>query len=167
MKFLYDIYFSIFNEEISEVRHILNLVRKVDPNFKLLENMRPIIDLANHIAQIPRIDYGIYSGELSTGKLAHSLELKLERDTVDEIIDVFDKGCTFLREQFASFDDEDFLEEKLVAFYEQDQTPKSWSFYLPKIITHLVLHKGILWTYLKACLDVDMFTYYGGKFDSE
>lgn len=162
MKVLLDIFLSMFNDEVREVRYVLEQIKRVRLDFRLTDNTRTVLELANHIAQIPRIDIGIYSGELSSGELAHEIELKLTRNTIDEVLKVFDDGCNFLCTFFKKMVDEDLLIESLVPFYEPSHPPRSWSYFLPKLITHLVLHKGILWAYLRAAqLDVTMFTYYG------
>ena len=58
--------------------------------------------------------------------------------------------------------DEELTEENMRPFYEPKSKLRSWAYFLPKLITHLVLHKGILWSYLKSAnTKVNMFTYYG------
>ncbi|NHJ03835.1 MAG: hypothetical protein EAX90_03360 [Candidatus Heimdallarchaeota archaeon] len=166
MKLLVETYLSIFKDEIKEVRNVIDIARNVSPDFKLTEKTRTLIELVNHIAQIPRIDIGIYSGELDSGEKTHAMEVKLSRKKFDDILKIFDDGCNFLEKYFSNMTDEDFLVETLKAFYEQDSKSHAWTYYLAKLITHMVLHKGILWAYLKAAdLNVNMFTYYGAKFE--
>ena len=80
------------------------------------------------------------------------------------MLEVFDNGCDYLRKYFKKFTDKDLLEETLRPFYEPDSPPRAWTHFLPKLTTHLALHKGVLWSYLKAAkAKVNMFTYYGRK----
>ncbi|MFW9922012.1 MAG: DinB family protein [Candidatus Thorarchaeota archaeon] len=164
MRVLNEIYVSIFEDEVKEVRYIIEQTKTIPLDFRLSPKTRTILELVNHVVQIPRIDIGIYSGELNSGELAHEMELKLNKDNIDDALKVFDDGCNYLRKFFEKMNDEDLMTENLVAFYEQDPKPKAWTHYLAKLITHLVLHKGVIWSYLKvADVDVDMFTYYGMK----
>ncbi len=155
---------EFFDEEAAEAKVVLNKIKEISLDYQLTKETRSVLDLANHIAQIPRIDIGIYSKELDSGEKAHKMELELNRKTIDEILKVYDTGCKYLKEYFKKMSDEDFNKKNLVPFYEPNVEPKSWSHFLPKIITHITLHKGILWAYLKAAdAKVNMFTYYGSK----
>ncbi|HUU77378.1 MAG TPA: hypothetical protein VMX55_03480 [candidate division Zixibacteria bacterium] len=166
MKLLVDTYLSIFEDEKKEVKNVIDIARNASPDFKLTEKTRTLIELVNHIAQIPRIDIGIYSGELDSGEKAHAMEVELTREKFDDILKIFDDGCNYLQKYFSNMTDEDFLEENLKAFYELDREAQAWTHYFAKLITHMVLHKGILWAYLKAAnLNVNMFTYYGAKLE--
>ena len=166
MRLLAPIYLKFFEEEAAEVRNVIDLSRKIPLDFRLTEKTRPVSELANHIAQIPRIDIGIYSGELDSGEKAHAMEIKLNRKNIDEILKVFDEGYKYLIHYFKEMTDEDFLIEDKKPFYEMDSEPKAWTILLGKLITHLALHKGILWAYQKTAeLDVTMFNYYGAKME--
>ncbi|NHJ86561.1 MAG: hypothetical protein FK734_13935 [Asgard group archaeon] len=162
MKSRKDILLEMFEDESQEVRFMLVKAKEVSPISKLTPDTRTILDLVNHIAQIPRIDIGIYNGELSSGELAHKMELELNRDTMDEAITVFDEGCKYTKNYFSKMTDEELTEAKMRPFYEPEAEFRSWAYFLPKLTTHLVLHKGILWSYLKLTNEkVNMFSYYG------
>ena len=164
MKIIKDVLLDFFENEIKEVRVVMEKAKEVSLDFRLTEESRTLLELVNHIAQIPHIDVDIYSGKFPSGEETHKLELKLNKKKIDDVLKVFDDSCNYLRKYFEKLTDEDLLKETLRPFYEPDSPPRSWAHFLPKLITHLALHKGVLWSYLKAAnANVNMFTYYGAK----
>ncbi|MBK5113297.1 MAG: DUF664 domain-containing protein [Candidatus Heimdallarchaeota archaeon] len=164
MKIIKDVLLDFFEDEFKEVRVVMEKVKEVSLDFRLTEDSRTLLDLVNHIAQIPRIDIDIYSGKFPSAEETHKLELKLNKKNIDDVLKVFDDGCEYLRKYFEKFADEELLKETLRPFYEPDSPPRSWTHFLPKLTAHLALHKGVLWSYLKAAkANVNMFTYYGAK----
>jgi uncharacterized damage-inducible protein DinB len=164
MKIIKDVLLDFFEDEVKEVRVVMEKANDVPLTFRLVKDSRTLLDLVNHMAQIPRIDIDIYSGKFPSGEETHKLELLLNKKDIDEALVVFDNGCDYLRKYFKKFNDEELLKETLRPFYEPDSPPQSWTHFLPKLTTHLALHKGVLWSYLKAAkANVNMFTYYGAK----
>ncbi len=164
MKTIKDVLLDFFEDEIKEVRVVMEKAKEVPLDFRLTEDSRTLLELVNHIAQIPQIDVDIYSGKFPSGEETHKLELKLNKKKIDDVLKVFDDSCNYLRKYFEKLTDEDLLKETLRPFYEPDSPPQAWTQFLPKLTTHLALHKGVLWSYLKAAkANVNMFTYYGAK----
>lgn len=164
MKIMKDVLLDFFEDEVKEVRVVMEKADEVPLTFRLTKDSRTLLSLVNHIAQIPRIDIDIYSGKFPSGKETHKLEILLNKEDLDEVLEVFDNGCDYLRKYFKKFTDEDLLKETLRPFYEPDSPLRSWTHFLPKLTAHLALHKGVLWSYLKAAkAKVNMFTYYGRK----
>ena len=164
MKIIKDVLLDFFEDEVKEVRVVMEKADEIPLNFRLTKDSRTLLNLVNHIAQIPRIDIDIYSGKFPSGKETHKLEILLNKKDIDEVLEVFDNGCDYLRKYFEKFTDKDLLKETLRPFYEPDSPPRAWTHFLPKLTTHLALHKGVLWSYLKAAkAKVNMFTYYGRK----
>jgi len=164
MKTIMNILLDFFEDEIKEVRVVIEKAKEITLDFRLTEDSRTLLELVNHIAQIPHIDVDIYSGKFPSGEETHKLELKLNKKKIDDVLKVFDDSCDYLRKYFEKLTDEDLLKETLRPFYEPDSSPRAWTHYLPKLTAHLALHKGILWSYLKAGkAKVNMFTYYGTK----
>jgi len=164
MKTIKDVLLDFFEDEVKELRVVMEKADEVPLSFRLTKDSRTLLSLVNHIAQIPRIDIDIYSGKFPSGKETHKLEILLNKEDLDEVLEVFDNGCDYLRKYFKKFTDKDLLEETLRPFYEPDSPPRAWTHFLPKLTTHLALHKGVLWSYLKAAkAKVNMFTYYGRK----
>jgi len=164
MKIIKDVLLDFFDDEAKEVRVVMEKAKEVSPDFRLTEDSRTILELVNHIAQIPQIDIDIYSGKFPSGEETHKLELKLNKKDIDGALKVFDDCCNYLKKYFEKFTDEDLLKETLQPFYEPDSPHRSWTHFLPKLTAHMTLHKGVLWSYLKvAKANVNMFTYYGAK----
>ena len=155
---------DFFDDEVSEVRVVIEKSKDISPDFCLTKDSRPVLALVNHIAQIPRIDVDIYSGKFASGEDTHKMEIELDKPTIDEALKVFEESCEYLHNYFANMSDEDLQKKTLKPFYEPDSKPRSWNHFLPKLIAHIALHKGVLWSYLKTAeANVNMFTYYGSK----
>ncbi len=155
---------DFFEDEIREVKVVIEKTKEIPSDFCLTKDSRPILDLVNHIAQIPRIDVDIYSGKFASGEDTHKLEVELNQPTIDDALKVFDESCAYLRNYFAKMADEELHKKSLKPFYEPDSESRSWTHFLPKLVAHIALHKGILWSYLRvAKTNVNMFTYYGLK----
>jgi uncharacterized damage-inducible protein DinB len=164
MNSIKEILLAFFDDEAKEVRVVIEKVKGIPLDSKITSKTRTVLELINHIAQIPRIDVDLYSGKLPTGEEAGKMEKAMNKETVNEILEVFDEGCQYLHDYFKDMKEEELLEKNLRPFYEPESDLRSWVQYLPKLTAHIALHKGILWTYLKkAKADVNMFTYYGTK----
>ena len=156
-----EVLLSVFNHEAKQARVVLEVAKNADSKFTPMEGMRSLLEVANHLAQIPSLDYRMYLKEIDSTESAQSWEKKLNRESIDEILVVFDKGIKDVNEFFKGMNDKEFLEKKLKPFYEQGDQ-KGWDFYMPEFITHIAMHKMQLWMYLKlAGMDVNMMTYYG------
>ncbi|NHJ47183.1 MAG: hypothetical protein FK733_05290 [Asgard group archaeon] len=157
-----NILIAFFDDEAKEVRSVIEKVRTIPLDAKLTAETRTVLELINHIAQIPRIDVNIYSGKFPSGEDTRKTEEELNRKSVDDVLKVFDESCQYLKTYFKDMTDDEILEKKLRPFYEPDSQLQSWDHFLSKLAAHLALHKGVLWSYLKiAKSDVNMFTYYG------
>jgi len=153
--------FDMLEHESKQVRFVLATAKDIDQKFSPKDEMRSLVDLANHIAQIPLIDYKFFNMDFDDFKQTQNLEKELHKDSIDEMLKVFDKGIAYIKEQFGELSDEQVLEKNKKPFYE-DGPMKNWAHYLPTIATHLAMHKMQLWTYLKlAGASVNMYTYYG------
>lgn len=164
MKVVKNILLNFFRDEVSEVRALIKKTTEIPLDSRLTQDSRTILELINHIAQIPRIDVDIYSGKFGSGEKTHELEVELEEKSVEEVLMVFDDCCNYLYDFFEKLNDEDFAKKRLRPFYEPNNEYKSWNHFLPKLTAHLSLHKGILWSYMKvAKAKVNMFSYYGAE----
>ncbi|MGC9778473.1 MAG: hypothetical protein HZR80_04465 [Candidatus Heimdallarchaeota archaeon] len=70
---------DFFEDEIREVKVVIEKTKEIPSDFCLTKDSRPILDLVNHIAQIPRIDVDIYSGKFASGEDTHKLEVELNQ----------------------------------------------------------------------------------------
>ncbi|MDO8055471.1 MAG: hypothetical protein Q6361_01290 [Candidatus Hermodarchaeota archaeon] len=150
-----------FELEAQQARCVLNVVKDSDMKFTPKKGMRTLGGLANHLAQIPHLDPSIYDGEIASIDEARASETDLNRDTITEILTVFDEGVAAMKKRFVKMTEKTFFAKELLAFYDQGE-PRSWANHLPDIITHIAMHKMQLWMYLKlAGYPVNMMTYYG------
>ncbi len=152
---------NVFNHEAKQAKVVLEVARTADPKFSPKEGMKSVLELANHLAQIPNLDPRMYLKEIDSAESAQSWEKELNRESIEEVIKIFEKGIDHVNGMFKSMKDAEFLEKKLKPFYEQGD-PKGWDYFMPEFITHIAMHKMQLWMYLKlAGMDVNMMTYYG------
>ena len=113
MEVIKEVLLDFFEDEVKEVRVVIEKAKEVPHDCRLTNECRTILELVNHIAQIPRIDVDIYSGKLPSGEDAHKLELKLNKKNIDDVLKVFDVSCKYLRKYFEKLTDEDFLKENI------------------------------------------------------
>lgn len=162
MKNFSEILIDFFNDEAKEVRVLIEYTKNIPLDSKLVPETRTVLELINHIAQIPRIDVDIYSGKLPSGEETGKLEEIMNKNNVEDVLKAFDENCKYLQDYFTGMNNELLSKKNLRPFYEPNSEFRSWAHFLPKLITHIALHKGVLWSYLKkAEADVNMFSYYG------
>lgn len=150
-----------FEHEAKQARFVLSIIEEDQMEFVPKEGMRSLRNVANHLAQIPRLDISFFTKEIEKIEQAQEMEKKLTRNTLKEMLEVFDDGVEYLTSHFESMSDEEFFKECLCPCYSQGPD-RSWAYYLPEITSHMVMHKMQLWMYLKlAGADVNMMTYYG------
>ncbi len=152
---------DMLDHESSQVKFVMIAAKGSDLNFKPTKELRPLIELINHVAQIPTIDLKFYSMEFKEFKEVQAMERELRRETIDDLLSIYDKGMESIHKYISNLSDEQLTENKLKAFYQEGQL-KSWAHYIPEITTHLAMHKMQIWMYLKlAGVPVSMWTYYG------
>lgn len=156
-----DMLLKVFEHEAQQARCVLAIIKDADLEFTPKEGMRFLGALANHLAQIPLLDPSMYAKEIADVKQAQVREKELNRDTLEEMLAVFDEGVEAVKNRFAGMSKKEFFAKTLKPFYEQGEA-KNWAYYMPEVITHIAMHKMQLWMYLKlAGADVNMMTYYG------
>lgn len=161
MKSIIEVLLHSFELEAKQARCVLNVIQDADLKYSPKEGLRPLSDLANHLAQVPLIDPSLFDGELDDVDKARAREKELNRSTVKEILAVFDKGVAAIKKQFTGMAEKEFFAETLKPFYDSGPA-KSWANFLPEIITHIAMHKMQVWMYLKLSgANVNMMTYYG------
>ena len=139
-----DVLLEFFEDEVSEARAVIEKVKEIPLDSKLTKDSRTVLELINHMAQIPKIDVDIYSGKFDSGENTHKMEIELDRKSVDAVLQVFDECCEYLRNYFKNIADKELTEKKFRPFYEPNSDFKSWDHFLPKLTAHIAFHKGIL-----------------------
>lgn len=152
---------DMIDHESRQTRFVMAAAIGSDLNFKPSDEMRSLIDLLNHLAEIPTIDLKFCSMQFNDFEEVHAMEKELRRGTIDELLAIYDKGMETIYEFISKLSDDKLTENSLKPF-DQEGLPKSWAHYIPEITTHLAMHKMQLWMYLKlAGVPVSMWTYYG------
>jgi uncharacterized damage-inducible protein DinB len=125
-------------------------------NWRPRENMRTLLELANHLAQIPSVDLKILQG--GTEAEVRALEQALYRREPSAWIAVWKDGVDAVSRFYESLTPEAFAHDVARAFYGHAAPLSEW---LLEIITHAYHHRAQLFTYLKILgYPVDMFTLY-------
>lgn len=120
------------------------------------ENMRTVMELANHVAQVPSVDLAILQG--GTEAEVRALEGSLRRSSPAELVHVWRSGLGAVAEYYGTLTPEEFETKVGTAFYGHAMPMSEW---LLEIITHAYHHRAQLFTYLKMLgRPVDMFTLY-------
>jgi hypothetical protein len=156
-----DVLMDSFKHEARQARVVIDKARMVNSDFVPRTGMRSLIDLVNHLAQIPLMDPAVYSSELDSEAATQKREMELHRADIDGVLNVFDEGIENADKRFRKMSEKELLEKSLRPFYEAGAT-KNWAHYIPEMTRHIAMHKMQLWMYLKLSgLDVNMMTYYG------
>jgi uncharacterized damage-inducible protein DinB len=129
---------------------------QTDTTWRPRENMRTLLELANHLAQIPALDLAILQG--SSEPAVRAMESTLTVLDPSELIHTWHLGLARVTEYFNGLTEEEFEQKVSTAFYGHKATQAEW---LLEIITHTYHHRAQLFTYLKLLgRPVDMFTLY-------
>ena len=152
---------DMIEDESRQTRFVMAVAVGSDLDFRPSDEMRSLIDLINHLAEIPTIDLKFCAMQFNDFDEVHAMERELRRDTIDELLAIYDKGMETIHEFISKLSDNQLTENSLKPF-DLEGPPKSWTRYIPEITTHLAMHKMQLWMYLKlAGAPVSMWTYYG------
>jgi uncharacterized damage-inducible protein DinB len=131
-------------------------IPETDRTWRPRDNMRNLLELANHLAQIPAVDLLILQG--GSQEQVRDLEARLWRDQPSALFAVWREGVEAVGAFFKSLTPERFQTEIGRAFYGHEAPLKEW---LMEIITHAYHHRAQLFTYLKILgRPVDMYTLY-------
>lgn len=135
-------------------RNCARLIGQLEPNMLRyrpqgaegvdLGKMRNLIELANHLAQIPSIDTAIFRG-LPEEDIQRT-ERELWSDDVAAMKGVLRAGYEELHRFMEKLTVSEFETGSATAFYGRTQTYAQW---LLEVITHLYHHRAQLYTYLK------------------
>ncbi|MFW9789456.1 MAG: hypothetical protein ACFFE1_17445, partial [Candidatus Thorarchaeota archaeon] len=129
---------DMINHESRQTRFVMTAAIGFDLNFKPSDEMRPLIDLMNHLAEIPTIDLKFCSMQFNDFGEVRAMEKELHRDKIDEMLAIYDKGMETIHEFISKRSDNQLTENSLKPF-DQEGSPKSWAHYIPEITTHLAM----------------------------
>ncbi len=136
------------------------LLEKVTPElwgFRPREEMRTVLELANHLTQIPLVDLAILQ-ERSQEEV-HALEQALSASDAPHMRANMENGLNELSAYMSGLSEHDFLHKQSKPFYmEHGSTQAKW---LVEIVTHAFHHRAQLFTYLKESgVAINMFDLY-------
>lgn len=138
------------------LERLLTQAEAVDPDWRPAPQMRSVLELANHVAQIPAVDLAI--AQEQPREQVQALEHSLTRPKVGELLAVWDQGYAAVEAYFSAMDPTEFETRVTSAFYDYKATQKKW---LLDFVTHTYHHRAQLFTYLKMLgRPIDMFTLY-------
>lgn len=160
-KSVVDTLLDVYLHEAAQAKTVISIIKPEYFSFTPKEGMRSLIELTNHLVQIPFIDLKLFSGEFSDFEQTRKYEAELNRFKVDELLKVYDDGVEEVKSYFTAMSDQEFFTFNVNPFYVKGSA-KNWAFYLPESITHIAMHKMQLWMYLRLLgAKINMMTYYG------
>ncbi len=93
-----EISISGFIHESDQVKVVIKSAVDQDFGFSPKEGMKPLKDLINHLAQIPSLDFSFYKMDIEKIEQAQKMERDLNRETIVEMLEVFEKGIEHIVE---------------------------------------------------------------------
>lgn len=135
-------------------------------DYRPLEGMRSLIELARHLAVVPKQELAILqeqSKEEVRRMVGASIATLRDADTLSNAMR---SGVQALKSYMTSLDEADFLYRETAPFFAKHQ-PAAQVKWLIEITTHLYHHRGQMFTYMKQIgIPVSMFDLYGPASDS-
>jgi uncharacterized damage-inducible protein DinB len=128
----------------ANAKRLLALARPEHYGWRPQEGMRTLAELANHLAQVPAVDYRLLRGD--TEEQVAALEQELKRDDAEGWCAVLQEGAAQLLQYYERLTLDQFENGSGTAYYGRTQTNAQW---LLEIITHLYHHRAQLFVYLK------------------
>ena len=128
----------------ANVSRMLALIKPEHYGYRPQDNLRTLLELANHLAQIPAIDLRILRGDKEPEIVR--CESELRRESSSELRDVLREGVRDMANYFEHLSFDDYENGSGTAFFGRTQTHAQW---LLEAITHLYHHRAQLFMYLK------------------
>lgn len=157
---LRDLMFSELYVAVRTTKELLKKVSEEDFSYQPNEKMRTLLELANHLVQIPFVDIAI--GQEKTEEEIRQLEKELYSSDVMELGEVMEKGFVELKAYYGSLTEEEFLGKVTRPFYfSPDMEGHTQAKWLLETTTHAFHHRGQFFNYLKELeKEVNMFDLY-------
>ncbi len=122
----------------------LELAKPEQHDWRPQEGMRTLIELANHLAQIPSVDLRIIKGD--TEQQVEDYERELTRDSGRALCGVMREGARDVRRFMEGLGFDDYENGSATAYFGRTQTHSQW---LLETVTHIYHHRAMLFIYLK------------------
>ncbi|GAA0359451.1 DinB family protein [Bacillus horti] len=152
---------DLFDELDLIVRTTSGLIKKINEeewSFRLVETMRSLQELVQHLVLIPSQDLAILQEKNEAEVTQMAKEIETVSDA-EKLINIMEQGTKDLKEYMISLSDDDFLTKATKPFYsDHASTQLKW---LIEIVTHAQHHRSQVFTYMKFLKhDINMFDLY-------
>jgi uncharacterized damage-inducible protein DinB len=136
--------FADLERIVANCCRLLELAKPEDYGWRPRDNMRTLLELANHLAQVPGIDLLIFQG-LAEHEISEQ-ERQLKRDTPAGLVEQLRRGTEDLQRFMEKQSVDAFEHNSGTAYYGRTQTYAQW---LLEALTHLYHHRAQFFSYLK------------------
>ena len=123
---------------------LFDLLKQDDYGYTPLAGTRTILELANHLCQLPQIDLRIIQGK--SGVEIEELEKSLWREHPKAMAGVMREGADDLRKFMENLSLDDYENGSGTAYFGRTQTYCRW---LLEVVTHCYHHRAQLFMYMK------------------
>jgi len=123
---------------------LFEVIKQEDYGYTPIEGTRTIVELANHLAQLPQVDLRIIQGKQQNE--ITELEKSLWREHPKAWGGVMREGMTDLTRFMDQLSLDDYENDSGTAFFGRTQTYSRW---LLEVVTHCYHHRSQLFMYLR------------------
>ncbi len=128
----------------ANVARMLALIKPEDFGYRPQDNMRTMLELANHLAQVPALDLRLIRGDKEPELVKR--ESELTRDTGADLGEVLREGVRDMLAFYEHLSFDEYENGSATAYFGRTQTHAEW---LLEVITHMYHHRAQLFMYLK------------------
>jgi uncharacterized damage-inducible protein DinB len=148
--------FADLERIVANCCRLLELAKPEDYGWRPRDNMRTLLELANHLAQVPGVDLLILQG-VAEHEVSEQERL-LRRDDAAGLLVVLRQGTADLERFMEKQSVDAFEHNSSTAYYGRTQTYAQW---LLEALTHMYHHRGQYFNYLKLLgYDINTRTLY-------
>ncbi|MBS4174609.1 DinB family protein [Bacillus sp. FJAT-49736] len=155
-----EVLFSEWDVAVRTISNLLTKVQEKDWDYRPQKNMRTLLELANHLVQIPTVDLAI--GQEKKEQEIRDLENKLQSGNANGLTEVLKNGYKDFKVYYDSLSENDFFDKVSKPFYfGENMQGHSQAKWLAESTTHIFHHRAQFFNYLKELgYEVNMFDLY-------
>jgi len=138
---------------------LIGKIEEKDWRYRPRDNMRSLLELAQHVVSIPGVDLLIMQEKPEPDIRRREADIAADGPKADKLNGWLDSGLQELRAYMDGLTDEDFLHKSTKPFYlPHSSVQAKW---LIETTTHIFHHRAQLFNYLKTLgYEVSMFDLY-------
>ena len=146
---------------VKTTKKLIHKVQEKDWEYKPAENMRSLLELTNHLVQIPFVDLAIMQ-EKSEDEVNQLQNHDLYKNEPGDLISVMEDGYDAFKDYMISLPEHQLLHKQTKPFYFGDDfNGSSQVKWLIETTTHAFHHRAQFFNYLKQLgYEVNMFDLY-------